>query len=210
MVTLEEPKRIHISRVWASSMLRTPTKFATSPILCGRRRNPSFWYICMLIFLITESLDSMTKKMIELEHICLKMVFDSYGLIKYFESLVEKDNTINVVHLIKYDSLATDEPAIGATAHTDKGIITVLISNIQGLEILSKENKWIPVEPRKDTFTIFIGDSLKVVEVAKEFIDEDGLHRYRPYKFNDFLRFYYADVYQDDALQSFAGVVANA
>ncbi|KAI3854162.1 hypothetical protein MKW92_029404 [Papaver armeniacum] len=197
--------------------------------------NPSF----------CESLDSMTKKMIELEHICLKMVFDSYGLVKYFESLVEKDNTINVVHLIKYDSLATDEPAIGATAHTDKGIITVLNSNIQGLEILSKENKWIPVEPRKETFTIFIGDSLKVwsngrvhlarhrvmlkeknerysyvafvipkddgvVEVAKEFIDEDGLHRYRPYKFNDFLRFYYADVYQDDALQSFAGVVDNA
>lgn len=168
-------------------MLRSPIKFGTSPILCGRKAetHPSGMYVCLffldhvrrlesisyfntnalfliLIWIHSESLDSMTKKMIGLEHICLKMVFDSYGLKKYHESLEEKDNTINVVHLIKYDSLATDEPAIGATAHTDKGIITVLNSNIQGLEILSKENKWILVEPRKDTFTIFIGDSLKV------------------------------------------------
>ncbi|MCL7032684.1 hypothetical protein MKW94_021487 [Papaver nudicaule] len=194
--------------------------------------NPSF----------CESLDSMTKKMIGLEHLCLKMIFDSYGLKKYFKALVGKDKCINLVHLIRYEPLPTDEPKLGTPAHTDKGIITVLNTNIQGLEVFSKENKWIPVEPRKDTFTVFIGDSLKVwsngrvhlsrhrvvlkeknvkytyvaflaptddevVEVAKEFIDEDGFHRYRPFKFMDFVRFSIADEHQGDPLQRFAGIV---
>ncbi|OVA20270.1 Oxoglutarate/iron-dependent dioxygenase [Macleaya cordata] len=111
--------------------------------------NPSF----------CQTLDSMTKVMIGLEQIIRKMVFESYGLEKYYESSIKDTET--AMHFVKYDPPPNNEPAIGANPHTDGGFITVLNNNLPGLEILSRENEWLPMEPRQGTFTIFIGDALQ-------------------------------------------------
>ncbi|OVA20269.1 Oxoglutarate/iron-dependent dioxygenase [Macleaya cordata] len=48
-----------------------------------------------------------------------------------------------------------------------------------------------------------------VVEAPKELVDEEHPLLFRPFKNMDFLRFYYSNIYMDNALQGFAGLAVN-
>lgn len=113
--------------------------------------NPSF----------CEVLNSMSSKMMELNLIILKMVYESFGLENYSYGLQEENNTGNF-RLIKYKVPISNDPTIGLIPHTDKNFLTILSQNeVQGLEVMSKEGNWIQLSIPNGCFMVIVGDSLK-------------------------------------------------
>ncbi|XP_026410070.1 probable 2-oxoglutarate-dependent dioxygenase AOP1 [Papaver somniferum] len=87
----------------------------------------------------------MSKTMVEVEHIIRKMVFESLGVEKYYDSSIEESQ--NIMRVMKYQAPPSKEPAIGLHTHTDIGILT--------------EGSWLKVLPQKGALTIFVGDALR-------------------------------------------------
>ena len=55
-----------------------------------------------------------------------------------------------------------DEQRFGAAPHTDFGVLTVLLQDMQGgLQVLNKSGDWIEAPPIKDSFVCNIGDLLE-------------------------------------------------
>ncbi|WJZ85205.1 hypothetical protein VitviT2T_004753 [Vitis vinifera] len=106
------------------------------------------------------ALISMATKMLELNFIVLKLILESLGMEKYYNS--QKENSASVFRLMKYTVPPSNDSAIGLVTHTDKNILTILCQNeVQGLEVLSKEGNWIRLNFCKDSFIVIIGDLLK-------------------------------------------------
>lgn len=116
----------------------------------------------MFLFLfLSGALLSMATKMGQLNFIILKLILESLGIEKYYNS--QKDNSTSVFRLMKYIAPPTDAAAIGLVPHSDKSILTVLCQNeVQGLEVLSKEGNWSRLNFRKGSFIVIVGDLLKV------------------------------------------------
>nr|Q944Z9.1 RecName: Full=2-oxoglutarate-dependent dioxygenase AOP2 [Arabidopsis thaliana]AAL14665.1 2-oxoglutarate-dependent dioxygenase [Arabidopsis thaliana] len=54
-----------------------------------------------------------------------------------------------------------EEKKLGLPCHTDKNLFTVLFQHeIEGLEVKTKDEKWIRVKPSPNTFIVIAGDSL--------------------------------------------------
>ncbi|OUZ99650.1 Oxoglutarate/iron-dependent dioxygenase [Macleaya cordata] len=107
-----------------------------------------------------KTVNCMSKMMLELERIIRKMVFESYGVESYYDSMIE--NSESIVRVMKYKPAPCgDDSAVGLLAHTDKNMITVLYQDLQGLEVLTKEGQWLQLAPRQGTFSILAGDTLK-------------------------------------------------
>ncbi|PQP96843.1 2-oxoglutarate-dependent dioxygenase AOP2 [Prunus yedoensis var. nudiflora] len=87
----------------------------------------------------------------ELDQVVTRMVFENYGVEKYhddhIQSIVQRTDLINTKNSTK---TGIDE---GLPAHTDKTFSTILYQNhVKGLEIYSKDNEWIGVEPLPSSF----------------------------------------------------------
>ncbi|KAH7524730.1 hypothetical protein FEM48_Zijuj06G0150500 [Ziziphus jujuba var. spinosa] len=109
---------------------------------------------------LIETINSMSSKMLELNFIVLRMILESFGIEKYYDSQVA--NTANVFRLMKYKVPPNDDAAIGLVPHTDKNILTLLFQNdVQGLEVLTKEGNWVQVEIPEGSFVVMVGDALK-------------------------------------------------
>ncbi|XXG56030.1 hypothetical protein AAC387_Pa03g3555 [Persea americana] len=108
-----------------------------------------------------DTVKSMSEKMWELEHMVRKMLFDSYGAGKHYESHVESGSSLFRVMRYKTPEQG-EESAMRLVAHTDKNVITVLCPNVEGLQVQSKEEgDWIHLTPRTHSFIVIIGDTLK-------------------------------------------------
>lgn len=72
----------------------------------------------------------------------------------------------NCTYTLRINHYTSDGKAIEQEAlipHTDSGIITILYTCKEGgLQIRSKEGKWLDVKPQHDSFVINIADCLKV------------------------------------------------
>ncbi|XP_010497307.2 PREDICTED: 2-oxoglutarate-dependent dioxygenase AOP3-like [Camelina sativa] len=56
-----------------------------------------------------------------------------------------------------------EEAKLGLPCHTDKSLLTILYQHqIEGLEVKTKDDKWIRVKPAPDTLIVMAGDSLCV------------------------------------------------
>ncbi|KAF8087417.1 hypothetical protein N665_0587s0023 [Sinapis alba] len=54
-----------------------------------------------------------------------------------------------------------EEKKMGLPSHTDKNLLTVLYQyEIEGLEVLTKDEKWIRLKPSHNSFVVMAGDSL--------------------------------------------------
>lgn len=53
------------------------------------------------------------------------------------------------------------EDQFGVAAHTDFGSITLLYQHTPGLEVLTRDQQWVPVPPLPDTLVVNIGDLLE-------------------------------------------------
>ncbi|PIA65326.1 hypothetical protein AQUCO_00100655v1 [Aquilegia coerulea] len=107
-----------------------------------------------------EIVNSMTRKMYDLNLIILKLLMKSYGVEKYYSSYV--DGSDMVFRAMKYEPPNSNDSEIGLAAHVDKSFLSILCQDsVQGLEVLSKGGTWLRVAPLPGAFTVFIGDALK-------------------------------------------------
>lgn len=99
--------------------------------------------------------------MLELNFFILKMIFESFGMEKNYDSHIE-DST-SVFGVMKYKVPPSSDSAIGLKAHTDKNSLTLLCQNeVQGLEVQTKDGDWAQVMIPQDAFMVIVGDTLKV------------------------------------------------
>ncbi|KAL2516546.1 2-oxoglutarate (2OG) and Fe(II)-dependent oxygenase superfamily protein [Forsythia ovata] len=106
----------------------------------------------------SETIQSFSEKLSELDQIVRRMIVESLGVEKYMDEHME--STDYLVRMQKYDEPRSNETKLGLTSHTDKNIVTILYQNeVTGLEVLTKDGQWINVEPSLDSFIVMIGDS---------------------------------------------------
>jgi len=63
--------------------------------------------------------------------------------------------------LLKYPMPVSTSGQLGQIAHTDVGSITVLFSQLGGLQVLGQNDEWLFVEPKPGHAVINVGDSLR-------------------------------------------------
>ncbi|KAM7480401.1 hypothetical protein LguiA_028614 [Lonicera macranthoides] len=108
----------------------------------------------------SETLLSYTKIAAELEQMVAKMVFESYGVEKYYESYLKSASYLSRV--MKYREPEMNETNIGFVSHTDKSFLTILHQNqVNGLEIKAKDGEWFDVEFVPSSFVVMAGDAAK-------------------------------------------------
>ncbi|KAK1264695.1 hypothetical protein QJS04_geneDACA023818 [Acorus gramineus] len=107
-----------------------------------------------------ETLNLVGAKMLELDHIIVKMIFDGLGVPKQPGPALSKSCNFRVM---KYDPPSGPGPEVVLPAHTDKDTITVLCQQegVQGLEVLVDGTGWVPVPPTKGCFVLIAGEMLK-------------------------------------------------
>ncbi|XP_047166516.1 probable 2-oxoglutarate-dependent dioxygenase AOP1.2 [Vigna umbellata] len=111
--------------------------------------NPSF----------SKTIQSFSGQLSELDQIVRKMILESMGVEKYLEEHMNSTNYL--LRVMKYKAPQTTDTKLGLSAHSDKNIVTILYQNgVEGLEVLTKDGKWISYKPSPHTFVVMIGDSL--------------------------------------------------
>ena len=82
---------------------------------------------------------------------------------EYFSDKVKGGESImRSIHYYPLKSDDISEGAVRAAAHGDINLITLLMgASADGLEILTKENKWIPIRSEPDQLVINVGDMLE-------------------------------------------------
>ncbi|CAN8321609.1 unnamed protein product [Cochlearia groenlandica] len=102
---------------------------------------------------------SFSGKLSELDITIRRMIMESFGLSKYIDEHLNSTNYL--LRVMKYKGPDTQETKLGLNAHTDKNIVTILYqNNVDGLEVQTKDKKWIKVKSSQDSFIVMIGDSL--------------------------------------------------
>ncbi|KAE8680754.1 pleiotropic drug resistance protein 1-like isoform 1 [Hibiscus syriacus] len=106
-----------------------------------------------------ESIHAYSKLVSELDRMVKRMVFESYGVGKYYGSHIKA--TDYLLRLINYRVPHEDEREIDACPdHTDKSFMTILHDNeVAGLQVKTKDGDWIGVEPSGSSFLVIAGDA---------------------------------------------------
>lgn len=106
-------------------------------------------------------MNSFSEQLYELDQIVRKMLFEKLGVEKYFEE--HNQSTNYVLRVTKYKGLETSDSNVGLGSHRDKNFVTILYQNqVEGLEMQTKDGKWISYNPFQDNFIVLIGESLRV------------------------------------------------
>lgn len=99
-----------------------------------------------------------------MDQIIRKMILESLGVEKYLEEHMNSTNYL--LGVMKYKGPQTSDTKVGLTTHSDKNIVTILYQNeVEGLEVMNKDGKWISYKPSPDSFVVMIGDSLHVYSI---------------------------------------------
>lgn len=97
----------------------------------------------------------------KLEQIVMRMVFESYGIEKHYESHVESSTYL--LKLVKYMRPTKEEDKVDFVSHSDKTFLTILHQNhVKGLELRTKDGSWIFFEPSPSSFVVMAGDACMV------------------------------------------------
>ncbi|KAE8659537.1 structural maintenance of chromosomes protein 2-1-like [Hibiscus syriacus] len=106
-----------------------------------------------------ESVHSYAKLVSQLDRTVKNMVFESYGVGKYYDS--HMDSTSYLLRLIKYRvPNEGEEVEECGFPHTDKSFLTILHDNqVAGLQTKTKDGRWICVEPSGSMFIVMAGDA---------------------------------------------------
>ena len=108
-----------------------------------------------------EKTNQLFKQFDELGNSLLEAIATYLGLqFDYFHKITDKGNS--VMRIIHYPPIENEEMGERAGAHEDINLITLLIGGQQaGLEILTKEDRWVRASVDKDVIICNIGDMLQ-------------------------------------------------
>ncbi|OMP00175.1 Oxoglutarate/iron-dependent dioxygenase [Corchorus olitorius] len=106
---------------------------------------------------------SFSKQVSGSDQIIRRMILESFGLENHIDSHMESSHY--VFRAIKYkEPQAPAKMEIGVGAHIDANILTILYGNeVDGLEVQTKDGKWIHVQQPPNSSTVIMGDSLSVM-----------------------------------------------
>lgn len=114
----------------------------------------------------SETILRFSDQLSELDVMVRRMIMESFGIEKYIDEHLNSTNYL--LRMMKYTTpldADVDETHLGLCAHTDKNIVTILHQNqVDGLEVKTKDGKWIKVKPSQDSFLVMVGDSLCVIK----------------------------------------------
>ncbi|KAG7036488.1 putative 2-oxoglutarate-dependent dioxygenase AOP1, partial [Cucurbita argyrosperma subsp. argyrosperma] len=130
---------------------------------------------------LIQDLFAYTKMVSEMEKLVKRMVFESYGVGKYYDSHIA--STTYLLRGMKYRIPEMGEQNIGAEAHTDKSFFTILHQNgaWSNGRIHSATHRVI-IEGSKERYSTALFSYHKgVIEIPDELVDEQF-----PLKFNPF------------------------
>ncbi|XP_059664652.1 probable 2-oxoglutarate-dependent dioxygenase AOP1 [Cornus florida] len=105
---------------------------------------------------------SFSEQLSELDHMIRRMVLESIGVEKYYDE--HMDSSQHHLRVMKYVGPENMENKIMLIPHTDSNLLTILyqINQVCGLEVQSKDGKWINVKTSPDSFIVTPGDSFHV------------------------------------------------
>lgn len=111
----------------------------------------------------SDTLNSMSSKILKLSSVILKMIVESYGLPKLYNSEVEVMRSTSDSRMLKYE-ISEKDTEIAMVPHTDKGSVTILCENeVQGLQLFNKSDEWVDVKIPPNGFIVIFGDILRVI-----------------------------------------------
>ncbi|KAL1125942.1 hypothetical protein V6Z11_A13G077600, partial [Gossypium hirsutum] len=95
-------------------------------------------------------------------------ISESLGLEdKYIEKASNLENCLQIMIANLYPSCPQPELAMGLPAHSDHGLLTLLIQNdTVGLQVLHKD-KWVNIHPIPNSFLANIGDHIEILSNRK-------------------------------------------
>ncbi|KAF2301093.1 hypothetical protein GH714_020032 [Hevea brasiliensis] len=100
-----------------------------------------------------------SKILSELDQTIRRMIVESFGIEKYLEE--HMNSTYNFLRVTKYEASKTTEKKTGLRAHTDKNTTSILYqSQIDGLEVQTRDGEWVNVKFSPHSFIVIIGESL--------------------------------------------------
>lgn len=106
-----------------------------------------------------------TKLMSELENVIVRMIMESLGVEKYYEEHL--NSVFYSLRVNKYEAPENDEGEVGLKIHKDQDVMTILYQNqVDGLEVETRDGKWVDAIPSPDNFTVVIGESLHASHLA--------------------------------------------
>ncbi|EYU40362.1 hypothetical protein ABFS82_02G140700 [Erythranthe guttata] len=103
-----------------------------------------------------------TKAINDLHKKLMGLVFESLGLKPdYLKKEVEQGSQVTAVNY--YPSCPEPSLALGLPPHTDYGLLTILLQNQQGLQIMDKTGNWQSVPVIKGGLVVQLGDHMEVL-----------------------------------------------
>ncbi|KDP37370.1 hypothetical protein JCGZ_06824 [Jatropha curcas] len=167
---------------------------------------------------------SYTKTVEELHKMVVKMIFDGYGMEKYYESHMESTTYFSrfLNYIVPQEN--ENETKQGLHPHMDKSFLTMLHQNdVSGLQIKPKNGEWLDVHLASSDFLVLAGEGIMgwsndridgcdhrvtikskekrfsvglfsfdkgIMQVPKEFVDDDHPLMYKPFDHIGLLHFF--------------------
>lgn len=101
----------------------------------------------------------------EMEQLVDRMVFESYGAEKHYDSHV--GSTTYLLRTIKYSVPDLDAETcnnMGTNDHTDKSFLSILHQNeVDGLQIQLRNGEWLDLDVPPGSFVVMAGDAYEVL-----------------------------------------------
>ncbi|CAI0396494.1 unnamed protein product, partial [Linum tenue] len=108
----------------------------------------------------SKTMQSYFEQLSELDKIVRKMIVESFDLEKYMDEHISSTNYL--LRFMKYDSPNTPDAKLGLSPHTDNNTVTILHQNqVEGLEVQTKDGRWINIQPSPTSFIVIIGEALR-------------------------------------------------
>ncbi|XP_068304949.1 deoxypodophyllotoxin synthase-like [Pyrus communis] len=108
-----------------------------------------------------ETADAYRRVMAELNQAVTRMVFENYNVEKHLDDHLQ--STVSTLRFNKYKKPEKIGTGQGLSGHTDKTLTTILHQNhVKGLEIYTKDNKWIGFDPLPSSFLFMACDGFQV------------------------------------------------
>lgn len=106
----------------------------------------------------------MSKIMVELDHLVMRMLFESYGIESSYNSYYSESVEYMLRYLKYRERVDEKETTMGITPHTDKTFMSIIKQHyVKGLQIRTRDGVWIDVQPSNhSSFVVMAGDVLMV------------------------------------------------
>jgi isopenicillin N synthase-like dioxygenase len=91
----------------------------------------------------------------------------------YIQNMMNVESGSQILVINYYPPCPKPELVMGLPAHTDHGLLTLLMQNELGGLQIEHDGKWIPINPLPNSFLINTGDHLEVklkLHTCKDFI----------------------------------------